>query len=101
MAQQKKSKEVGRPKLPKGEAKGRIVPVRFTSDEVDGLTIAAKRADQTVSEIVRLSVRKLLADLTQSNQDLGSRSNESRQTRKGLRSLGHRGGLRNSDANTE
>jgi hypothetical protein len=29
---QKKAK-VGRPKLPKGEAKGRIVPVRFTADD--------------------------------------------------------------------
>ena len=28
---QRKTKKVGRPKLPRGEAKGRIVPVRFTA----------------------------------------------------------------------
>ena len=34
MSQQKKARKVGRPKLPKGEAKGRIVPVRFTADDL-------------------------------------------------------------------
>ena len=34
MAQQKKNK-VGRPKLPKGDAKGRIVPVRFRADDIN------------------------------------------------------------------
>ncbi len=32
LMQRKKSRKVGRPKLPKGAAKGRIVPVRFISD---------------------------------------------------------------------
>jgi hypothetical protein len=33
---QKKARKVGRPKLPKGEAKGRIVPVRFTGNDLRG-----------------------------------------------------------------
>ena len=38
---QKKAK-VGRPKLPKGEAKGRIVPVRFTADVLKVMEQAAR-----------------------------------------------------------
>ena len=53
MAQQKKSRKVGRPKLPKGEAKGRIVPVRFTSDETKAIEAAARASKQTVSEWIR------------------------------------------------
>ena len=34
MAQQKKARKVGRPKLPRGKTKGRIVPVRFTVDDL-------------------------------------------------------------------
>ena len=33
-----KPKKIGRPKLPKGEAKGRIVPVRFSADEVQRIS---------------------------------------------------------------
>jgi hypothetical protein len=46
----KKPKKVGRPKLAKGEAKGRIVPVRFRADDLKAITAAAKR---TVSEWIR------------------------------------------------
>jgi len=46
----------GRPKLPKGEAKGKIVPIRFAKAEAERLTEAAKRKDQTVSERIRRSV---------------------------------------------
>ena len=53
MAQQKKNKKVGRPKLPKGEAKGRIVPVRFAGDDLKAITAAAKANKQTVSEWIR------------------------------------------------
>ena len=49
----------GRPKLPKGEAKGKIVPIRFTKAEAERLAEAAKRNDQTVSEWIR---RTVLAD---------------------------------------
>lgn len=56
MAQQKKTRKVGRPKLPKGEAKGRIVPVRFTPDDLRAIEAAAKANDQTVSEWVRSTI---------------------------------------------
>ena len=49
----KKAKKVGRPKLPKGEAKGRIVPVRFASDEIKAMVRASRIANQTVSEWLR------------------------------------------------
>ncbi len=56
MAQQKKPRKVGRPRLPKGEAKGRIVPVRFTADDIKAIEAAAKAKDQTVSEWVRSTI---------------------------------------------
>lgn len=49
---QKKAK-VGRPKMPKGEAKGRIVPVRFTADDLKLMAAAAKANNKTVSEWIR------------------------------------------------
>ena len=53
MAKQTKPKKIGRPKLPKGEAKGRIVPVRFNADEVERITAAASASNQKVSEWIR------------------------------------------------
>ena len=50
----------GRPKLPKGEAKGKIVPIRFTKAEAERLAEAARKNDQTVSEWIR---RAVLAEL--------------------------------------
>jgi hypothetical protein len=55
MAKQNKPK-IGRPKLPKGEAKGRIVPVRFSAEEVKRITAAASANDQKVSEWIRSAV---------------------------------------------
>jgi len=48
-----KPKKIGRPKLPKGEAKGRIVPVRFNAEEVKRITAAASARNQKVSEWIR------------------------------------------------
>jgi predicted HicB family RNase H-like nuclease len=48
-----KPKKVGRPKLPKGEAKGRIVPVRFTGEALRAMESQAKASKQTVSEWIR------------------------------------------------
>jgi len=48
-----KPKKVGRPKLPKGEAKGRIVPVRFTGEALKAMIAAAKANKQTLSEWIR------------------------------------------------
>jgi hypothetical protein len=52
---QKKTK-VGRPKLPKGEAKGRIVPVRFTADDLKAMAALAKASNQNVSEWIRSTI---------------------------------------------
>jgi hypothetical protein len=48
-----KRRKVGRPKLPKGEAKGRIVPVRFTVDDLKAMEAAAKASDKSLSEWIR------------------------------------------------
>ena len=48
-----KKAKVGRPKLPKGEAKGRIVPVRFTMDSLRAMEQAARRAKLSLSEWIR------------------------------------------------
>ncbi len=48
-----KPRKVGRPKMAKGEAKGKIVPVRFNAEELKKVTAAAKANKQTVSEWVR------------------------------------------------
>lgn len=53
MAQRKK---VGRPKLPKGEAKGKIVPVRFNADDIKAVMTKAKSQNQSVSEWIRSTV---------------------------------------------
>jgi hypothetical protein len=52
MAKQTKPK-IGRPKLPKGEAKGRIVPIRFNPQDLKRIESAAKASQKTVSEWVR------------------------------------------------
>lgn len=53
MEQPKKRRKVGRPRLPKGEAKGRIVPVRFTNGEVQHLTRKAKADGKSLSQWLR------------------------------------------------
>lgn len=50
---QPKSKKIGRPKLPKGDAKGRIVPVRFKTDDLRRIAAKAKASNRTVSEWIR------------------------------------------------
>jgi hypothetical protein len=51
-----KAKKVGRPKLPKGTAKGRIVPVRFTADDLRAMEAAAKANDKGLSEWIRSTI---------------------------------------------
>ena len=55
-----KPKKVGRPKLAKGEAKGKIVPVRFNAEDLKKVTAAAKASKQTVSEWVRSTLNAAL-----------------------------------------
>jgi len=56
LAQQKRPRKVGRPKLPKGEAKVRIVPVRFTADDLNAMEAAAKASDKSLSEWIRSAI---------------------------------------------
>jgi hypothetical protein len=49
-----------RPKLPKGEAKGKIVPIRFTHTEAARLAKAAEVRDQALSEWIRHTVLAVL-----------------------------------------
>jgi len=44
---------MGRPKLPKGDAKGRIVPVRFNAHDIKRIELAARGSEKTVSEWIR------------------------------------------------
>jgi hypothetical protein len=48
-----KARKVGRPKLPRGTAKGKIVPIRFTNETLKAIEAKAKLHDQTVSEWIR------------------------------------------------
>lgn len=60
MARQKKTRKVGRPKLPKGEAMGRIVPVRFTADDLRAMEATARTAKQSLSEWIRSTINAAL-----------------------------------------
>jgi hypothetical protein len=53
MSQQKRNRKPGRPRLPKAQAKDRIVPVRFTVDAIKAVEAAARAHHQTVSEWIR------------------------------------------------
>jgi predicted HicB family RNase H-like nuclease len=48
-----KPKKVGRPKLPKGEAKGKLVALRFNGDDLKRVEAAAKASNKSVSEWIR------------------------------------------------
>ena len=44
---------VGRPKLSSEAAKGRVVHVRFTPEEIERITASAKANNKTISEWIR------------------------------------------------
>lgn len=48
-----KKPKIGRPILPKGHAKAKIVPIRFRPDDLKRIETAAKASNQTVSEWIR------------------------------------------------
>jgi hypothetical protein len=54
--QSKTRKKAGRPKLPKGEAMGRVIQARFTAEDEKGIAAAAKASKQTISEWVRSTI---------------------------------------------
>ena len=55
-----KPKKVGRPKLPKGEAKGKLVALRFNAEDLKRVTMTAKASNQTVSEWIRQTINAAL-----------------------------------------
>jgi hypothetical protein len=53
----KTTKKLGRPKLPKGEAKGKIVPVRLNNEELKLFTKKANASEyKTLSSWIRHSL---------------------------------------------
>ena len=63
MAKSTKPK-IGRPRLPKGEAKGKIVPVRFDADTLRRIERSAKSNEQTVSEWIRSTLNAAIETRT-------------------------------------
>ena len=57
-----KPKKMGRPKLPRGEAKGRVVPIRFNTADLKRIESAAKASQKTVSEWIRGTVNAALGE---------------------------------------
>jgi predicted HicB family RNase H-like nuclease len=60
MPKQPKPKKPGRPKMAKGEAKGSIVPVRFSPEDRKRVEAAARANNQTVSAWVRSTLNSAL-----------------------------------------
>lgn len=52
-----KPKKVGRPTLPKGNAKGVMLRVRVTADDLNAIAAQAKASKQNVSEWIRGTLR--------------------------------------------
>jgi hypothetical protein len=59
VSNKKSTKKIGRPRLPKGEAKGRIVPVRFTDAE---LKLMAKAVKASEHNTLSAWLRQIAAD---------------------------------------
>lgn len=57
---QPKPKKMGRPVLPKGEAKGRIVPIRFNAADIKRIESSARARRQTVSEWIRSAITTVM-----------------------------------------
>lgn len=57
---QPKPKKMGRPVLPKGEAKERIVPIRFKAAEIKRIESAARASRQTVSGWIRSAITTVM-----------------------------------------
>lgn len=55
-----KPKKMGRPVLPKGEAKAKIMPVRLNPDDRKRIEKAAQTKGQTVSQWVRSTLMAAL-----------------------------------------
>jgi hypothetical protein len=53
-----KPKKPGRPRIPKDQAKGKIVPVRFAAEGIRKIESAAKTSNEKVSEWIRRSLEE-------------------------------------------
>jgi hypothetical protein len=62
LEQPKKNRKVGRPKLPKGAAKGRTIQVRLTADDLKSVTVAAKANKQILSDWIRNTLRNQIME---------------------------------------
>lgn len=62
MTEAKKTRKPGRPKLPKGESKGKFLRVRVTPDEIRAFEKAAKADGASVSEWSRRILRTAIGD---------------------------------------
>jgi predicted HicB family RNase H-like nuclease len=60
MPAQQKPKKVGRPKLPKGEAKGKLVALRLSAEDVKRIGVAAKASKQNISAWIRSTLEASL-----------------------------------------
>lgn len=59
MVEQKKTRKAGGPKLPKGHAKAKSLPVRVKPDDMKAFTKAAKATEhKTLSGWIRHTLRK-------------------------------------------
>lgn len=55
-----KKAKVGRPRFPKGTAKSRIVPVRFSAEDFKRVVEAARDAKLTLSDWIRSTLHAAL-----------------------------------------
>ena len=55
-----KPRPIGRPKLASHEAKGKIVPVRFTTGDIARIEKAVKARGQTVSHLIRATLTEAI-----------------------------------------
>jgi uncharacterized protein (DUF1778 family) len=53
---QPKPRRPGRPKLPKGDAKSSIVPIRLNAEDRKKVESAARASNQSVSEWIRVAL---------------------------------------------
>ena len=57
-----KPKKMGRPKLPKGEAKGKLIALRLSADDVKRITATSKAKKQSVSEWMRSALNAAMEE---------------------------------------
>jgi predicted HicB family RNase H-like nuclease len=55
-----KAKKIGRPKLPKGEAMGKIVAIRFSPEDRKKLEATAKAKKLSVSDLIREAINAIV-----------------------------------------